>query len=165
MAKPIINKFIVLKAENGITGFYIKEYDPTNGNIRCAYNKITPEQVKNATIVSQTEGLDANAAYWDYQFNQMPIDYQHIIKTTYPYIEKMDKSVLKAPFELLMLAIAKAKTFINETCPLCHGRGWRYSEESQICYKCHGSGTVLPKITPELLNKISEYYRGRDNDN
>lgn len=46
MAKPILDRFVILQAENGITGIYIKEYNPTNGDVHCAYNKITPEQAK-----------------------------------------------------------------------------------------------------------------------
>ena len=46
MAKPILDRFVILQAENGITGIYIKEYNLTNGDVHCAYNKITPEQAK-----------------------------------------------------------------------------------------------------------------------
>ena len=164
MAKPILDRFVILQAENGITGIYIKEYNLTNGDVHCAYNKITPEQAKTAVVISQTEGLDAVAAYWEYQFNQLPIDFQHLIKVIYPNIETADKMTLKAPFELLALAIAKAKTFTNQTCPLCHGRGWRYSGGSQLCYDCHGSGTTLPRITPELLDTLSKHFGGGAND-
>lgn len=164
MAKPIIDRFVILQAENGITGIYIKEFDPTNGNVHCAYNKITPEQAKTAVVISQTEGLDAVAAYWEYQFNQMPIDFQHLIKVIYPNIEIADKATLKQPFELLALAIAKAKTFINKTCPLCHGRGWRYFGGSQVCHNCRGGGKVLPPITPQLLDDLSKHFGGGGND-
>ena len=160
MARPIIDKFIILQANNGIKGVYIKEFDPSNGDVHCRYNKITPEQAKTATVIAKYDGLDAVIAYWDYQFNQIPRDMQQLINVIFPNIDNADKLTLKTPLELLALATVKAKAFINKTCVLCSGRGWRYGGGSQICFNCHGSGKVLPPITAHLLDELSKHLRG-----
>lgn len=164
MSKPIIDKFVIMQADNGVEGFYIKEYDPSNNNVQCRYNKITPEQAKTAAIIAKYDGLDAVVAFWDYQFNQMPIDFQHLIKVIYPNIEIADKATLKQPFELLALAITKTKSFTNKNCPYCGGRGWRYFGGSQVCHNCRGGGKVLPPITPQLLDDLSKHFGGGGND-
>lgn len=164
MTKTIIDKFIILKLDNGIKGYYFQAHNAEGVATHCGYSGLTPEQGKRAQVVAKYIGTDAAIAMWDYQFNELTGNKQALIRAAYPEIDTADKTTLKQPRELASLAYARAMKVISEPCPRCAGLGHYPSKlDEGICYRCYGRGKILPPITPKLLEELSKHFGGGAN--